>query len=105
MKKEIIKAIRTMNYKEGVMPNILDEITKKATKEIIDKLDYEKTFIIRMKRKLYKGSIIYLDDEIDIEFIPASIYYMQYGKDHLEDDLEEGEITLKEYENIKGSMI
>ena len=30
---------------------------------------------------------------------------MQYGKDHLEDDLEEGEITLKEYENIKGSMI
>ena len=40
MKKEIIKAIRTMNYKEGVMPNILDEITKKATKEIIDNLDY-----------------------------------------------------------------
>ena len=102
---EMIKqAILDLGYTVGALETEV-KLTKQATKEIIEVLQFEEeanNVYFTVRNKLYVAEIeTWNEIEKDVRIITGAEYFMLYRDfDRLKDVLEDGVITEKEYSRI-----
>ena len=82
-----------------------DHLTKKACNEIIKNIEEEyHDFPIKIRNCMAVVEIATVDNEKDIHIYSMKEYFDKYGSSHLDDWLEEGEITKTLYYAIKKQL-
>lgn len=96
----IEKAVIALGYEIGCYSSLMDKLSQVALKKVLAEIeqDYSDVFI-NIDRKLHIVEIATVDNEKDFAVWSAIEYFSNYG--NLEDALDNGNITERQYQQIK----
>lgn len=86
--KEIIeKKVKELDYKLGCYNNMIDKLSKKELKKVIEDLDQERTDVkVKINRKPYVVEITTMDNDKDLSILSVEEYVDRYGDEILEEE-------------------
>lgn len=100
---KIEQAVTALGYEIGCYNKLMDKLSKVALKKVLAELEQEYTDIyINIDRKLHIVEIATVDNEKDFTVRSAIEYFSNYG--NLEDALDNGYITERQYQQIKSRI-
>lgn len=99
-REKIEKAVTALGYEIGCYSKEMDILSQVALKKVLAQLegDYSDVYV-NINRKLHIVEIATVDNEKDFTVRSAIEYFSNYG--NLEDALDNGDITERQYEQIK----
>jgi hypothetical protein len=99
----IEKAVIALGYEIGCYSSLMDKLSQVALKKVLAEIeqDYSDVFI-NIDRKLHIVEIATVDNEKDFTVWSAIEYFSNYG--NLEDALDNGNITERQYQQIKSCI-
>lgn len=95
IEEEILKA----GLEVGSIDIDVNDLTKKAIKQIIENLTSESDQFVTIRNKLFVIEMPICDNELDIVVFTGYEYFSRYG--NLEDALEFEKITEEQYNKLK----
>lgn len=104
IKETITKKVEELGCVLGCYDVNLDKVlTVSALNKVLENLDQEYTDVfLTIRNKLYIVEIATVDNEKDLKLFDGISYFNQYG--NLEDALDNGSITEKQYNAIKNNL-